>query len=158
MTHQAAAPGTLHGGTPRKAYIHQGEAQPMDRGHQMVKILVADDERLFRDLYEEVLGDHLFKAVPDGRQAVSEYRAHVSEIDFVLLDMNMPGLDGADAAREILDFDPNARLAFATGYARQEVCKLFDTGKYRIFTKPLHLYDLLEYIIHQVEGKPDART
>ncbi|HTR96378.1 MAG TPA: response regulator [Candidatus Acidoferrales bacterium] len=47
--------------------------------------------------------------------ALRLFREHASTIDTALLDLHMPGMDGAELARSMRELCPNARLVFMTG-------------------------------------------
>lgn len=73
----------------------------------MTKILVVDDVHEVADTTAELLGllGHDVRTAYDGRQAVAAARRE--RPDIVLLDLDMPVLDGFGAAREIRDLYPS---------------------------------------------------
>lgn len=66
-----------------------------------LRILIAEDNALNADLIAMMLGKwgHKTEIASDGRVAVN--KATVTEFDLILMDMQMPELDGPDATREI---------------------------------------------------------
>jgi two-component system KDP operon response regulator KdpE len=71
-----------------------------DRGHGLT-LLVVDDEPAWVGALGAVLGKagHRIIAAYDGEEALRRFRS--DRVDAVLLDLAMPGLDGAAVAREI---------------------------------------------------------
>src|SRR5207248_1701738 len=72
-----------------------------------MRVLIAEDETLIRlDLREmlERAGLEVCAEARDGAEAVELARAE--EPDLAILDVKMPGLDGIEAARRILDDRP----------------------------------------------------
>jgi CheY-like chemotaxis protein len=68
------------------------------------RILVADDHATNRRLVELVLGDFAeVRSVNDGREAVDAYCAQ--DFDLILMDIQMPTLDGVSAVAEIRAFE-----------------------------------------------------
>jgi CheY-like chemotaxis protein len=57
------------------------------------------------------------------RNSIAEYRkvsnANTSQYDVVILDYSMPGLNGMEVAKEILNADPNQRIVFASAYVKE---------------------------------------
>lgn len=68
---------------------------------ERVRILLADDDRLNLELYVDVLEDdgHEVHVEATGDAALS--RALASSFDVVLLDIQMPGLDGNEVCRRL---------------------------------------------------------
>jgi CheY-like chemotaxis protein len=68
-------------------------------------VLVVDDEPGLRGLTESILTRHGYQVVvaADGRQAFQRLREHVP--DLIVLDLNMPGMDGWQfrAEQQVLD-------------------------------------------------------
>jgi DNA-binding NarL/FixJ family response regulator len=82
-----------------------------------IRVLIADDHRLFAEALEAILGgDDRITVVGhagDGREAVR--LAQDLQPDVVLMDISMPVLDGIEAARQIRTSDGEARILMLTG-------------------------------------------
>ena len=80
-------------------------------------ILVVDDEPYIRDVIGTMLrycGYKPFKA-GSGSAGIELYQRHRDEIDLALVDMMMPGLDGAATMRHLRELDPNLILIAMSG-------------------------------------------
>lgn len=88
----------------------------------MIRVLVVDDEALVRDGLRAIAeledGIEVVGEAGDGVQAV---RA-VAEVrpDVVLMDIQMPGMDGVQATRRILEFVDPPRVIVLTTFDRNE--------------------------------------
>lgn len=74
-----------------------------DRGTQMFNILVAEDDKNTRKLMEAILsreGYHVF-AAENGEDALS--MMDIQQIDLIILDIMMPGMDGYTFAQTLRD-------------------------------------------------------
>ena len=84
---------------------------------QRVRVLIADDEPLFVETVEALLADddrvEVVGTAADGQEAVE--LALALEPDVILMDISMPTLDGIEAAREIREHLPAARILVLTG-------------------------------------------
>jgi CheY-like chemotaxis protein len=73
-----------------------------------------------------------------GGRAVELYRLLHHEIDLILLDVQMPGLDGPATLRALKEVDPGVRCCFMTNnfttYTEQQ---LLAEGALRVLLKPL---------------------
>jgi PAS domain S-box-containing protein len=90
-------------------------------------ILVIDDEEDVRDVVHAVLerrGINVLSAA-DGPEGVRVYREHVSQVDAVLLDLNMPGMSGEAVFRELRRIKSDVRVVLSTGYSEQEAATQF---------------------------------
>ena len=87
----------------------------------MATVLIADDAAFMRmrsaSLLKE-LGHEVLEA-EDGEQAVDVYKQQ--RPDAVLLDITMPVMDGLEALKEIMEFDPEAKVAMVTAMGQQQV-------------------------------------
>ena len=103
-----------------------------------MRILVAEDEEDIKTIYYMSLveGGHKVILTSNGeeclmvyRQKLQEHQEHhhhhnentssLSYFDVVILDYKMPKKDGLQAAKEILDINPEQRIIFASAYVRE---------------------------------------
>ncbi|RUM41228.1 MAG: hypothetical protein DSY80_09160, partial [Desulfocapsa sp.] len=85
------------------------------------KILLMDDNKNVRDTTRQMLSliGYEIEVTVDGKQAIEHCR-HAMDIgapfDLVVMDLNIPdGMGAKDAAAEILQFDPTAKIIVASG-------------------------------------------
>ena len=102
-------------------------------------ILVVDDEESVRTVTAEVLRafDYRVFTADGGREAERVYRAHMGEIDIVLLDLTMPEMNGEETLRALQAVHPEVKVVLMTGYTEDEVRLRFVRGALSGFlTKP----------------------
>ena len=80
----------------------------------MATVLVVDDSTFMRQRCVALVHElgHSTMEAADGRQAVQRYKQIRPQV--VLMDITMPHTDGLAALREIMAFDPNAKVAMVT--------------------------------------------
>jgi DNA-binding NarL/FixJ family response regulator len=95
---------------PREQSVSSGLPEQEMPG---VRVLIADDDRTIRNLYTALLADipgiSSVVEAPDGQVAVLTARRLQCEI--AILDLNMPRLDGVDAALRLRRDRPSTRIA-----------------------------------------------
>ena len=111
-------------------------------------VLVVDDEDAVRRLVETVL-DHAGLTVltaADGDEALQIFRAH-PQIHAVLLDLTMPGMDGAEVLKHILQLRPGVPVLLCSGYNELEVSgRLGEHRPAGFLRKPYHPDELLNLL------------
>lgn len=108
-----------------------------------LKILVADDEALIRMDLKEMLAEkgHEVVEAKDGQDAVG--MAERLELDLLILDVKMPGLDGLSALRQI-NAERRVPAIMLTAYSQPElVSQAVDLGVFAYLVKPVKENDLL---------------
>lgn len=129
--------------TPRERVVantpHIGVVAPVPRAAGDGMILVVDDDDLVRRTVLRVLERDGYKTLeaPSGRDALTVYRNSVEEIRLVLLDLDMPDMNGEDTYEQLRGLDPQVRVAFLTGLcddARRDA--LLGHGARAVLLKP----------------------
>jgi two-component system, NarL family, response regulator LiaR len=87
-----------------------------------IRVLIAEDQRIVREgliaLLEDEPGIELVGEAADGLQALELYAGLLPDV--VLMDLQMPRLDGPEATRRIRDLAPDACILVLTTYATDE--------------------------------------
>ena len=112
---------------------------------ERVSVLLADDSTTIRAMLSSLLNDvpeiDLIAVAENGEQAVELTLEHRPNV--VIMDMQMPGLAGLDAARQILETWPEARIIMNTAYGDPGLkAEAEDAGAIGYITKdqrPAHL-------------------
>jgi CheY-like chemotaxis protein len=112
-------------------------------------VLIADDMVMILTVLKVELqarGFGVWLAI-DGDDALDLYRRHRDEIDVVLLDVQMPGLDGPHTLAGLQRLDPDVVVCFMSGdtgaYSEQE---LRDRGAAWVFSKPFRAWDVADHL------------
>lgn len=116
---------------------------------QSKTILVAEDEELNYRVLDTCLNRTKATVVraKDGIEAVNIFQSQ--KIDLVLMDIQMPNMDGYQAAREIKRINNRTPIIAQTSFAMSgEREKCLQAGCDDFVTKPIDLNDLLEKIEH----------
>ena len=90
-----------------------------------MKILIADDHDLLRDtlvMFLETQGDIQTTCAKDLPEAVSALQNDAS-YDLVLLDFNMPGMNGLDGLEHMLRTYPGVKVALMSGVATRAIAE-----------------------------------
>jgi PAS domain S-box-containing protein len=120
-----------------------------------LRILVVDDSAMNRDLVERTLtleGARVSLAA-DGQQALVLLQANPAGCDAVLMDVQMPVMDGRTATRLIREELGLTRLpiiALTAGVLAEEQRLIRDAGADEVLAKPLDLELLVERLAHHI--------
>jgi len=113
-----------------------------------IKILIADDDDLLRNLLREVLEEQNYIVVEacDGQEALDCFYDNKDDVSLMILDVMMPQLDGIEVLKEIrLSSDVPVLMLTALGDSSSELAGLRN-GANDYVSKPFHYEILLERI------------
>ena len=117
------------------------------------KILLVDDEphiRKFVGLLLKQLGSPTIIEAANGREALDLYRQE--RPDLVLLDVNMPGLDGLATLRALRELDPEVVVIMLTSLAsRQTIEGAADLGACLYIRKDTPKDEMLKMLRETIE-------
>ena len=126
-----------------------------------LQVLVVDDSAINREVVERALaleGATVMLAA-DGQQAVQQLKARPEGFDAVLMDVQMPVLDGLTATRLIrsdLDLTALPILALTAGGLADQQAAAREAGANAVLTKPLDLEQLTTTLLRWVKRQPEA--
>ena len=97
----------------------------------MLRVLLVDDQALFRDIAKNMFSSveefEVIAEAEDGADAVDAYAD--MKPDLVLMDVQMPRVNGLEATKQILDSNPDARVVITSMRSEPEYRRLaLDTG------------------------------
>jgi DNA-binding NarL/FixJ family response regulator len=124
-------------------------------GSDQVRVLIADDQRLFAEALEAILSTDgritVVARAADGGGAVELALEH--QPDVVLMDIAMPVLDGFAATEQIRAQVPDARVIILSGSdATQDISRARSVGAVGYVTKDQIAGDLLQAILDTAAG------
>ena len=118
-------------------------------GGQRSGILVVDDEPALRDILQTHLQRQGFRVwtAASREEALDLCCDHSSEIAVILLDVQMPGLDGPQTLDGIRELDVDIPVCFLTGDpAEYDPNDLLRKGARHLFGKPLRMDELVRAV------------
>jgi PAS domain S-box-containing protein len=108
-------------------------------------ILVVEDDPQVRELATEFLrgaGYHVLTA-SNGKEALQLAQGHAGEINLVLTDVVMPGMNGREMVSRIVQARPKVKVIYLSGYADEAVSSHGELAHANAFLqKPFRMSDL----------------
>jgi len=118
-------------------------------------ILIVDDNKINQRVTQKILGKYHFKSslANDGEQAIAMNRSQ--KFDLILMDINMPKINGIEAAKKIRKSDKKTPIIALTAVELDEMRnEIFDSGISDIIHKPYDVQEFLKTILKHLPGKP----
>lgn len=117
-------------------------------------ILIAEDERAIRELLSHSLGQNGFTVLvaEDAEEALKIAATHEGSIDLLLTNVQMPGMNGVDLAREVRRRHPEMLVLLVSGYA--DGIAILQVGWY--FLKKPFRPSAVVAKVNEVLGKPPS--
>ncbi|MQS11879.1 response regulator transcription factor [Streptomyces kaniharaensis] len=119
-----------------------------------VRVMVVDDHPMWRDAVSRDLAEAGLDVVAtagDGEEAVRRARACSPQV--VVLDLNLPGLPGAEVCRQVVAHDPSARvLVLSASGEHQDVLEAVKSGATGYLVKSAGREELLDAVRRTAVG------
>lgn len=126
-------------------------AQPTDREET---VLLCEDDELVRSVSETALRSAGYRvlsaALPE--EAITLFRSHRDEVDMLLTDTVMPGMNGPGLAKELLSDKPGLKVLFVSGYTSGAVEAEDFGGETEFLQKPYNITTLLSRVRNMLEA------
>ncbi len=118
-------------------------------------VMLVDDEKQFIDTMTKRLNKRNIKVLSclSGEEALQELDKH-RNVDVVILDVKMPGMDGIETLQEIKKKYPLIEVVMLTGHATVEsAVEGMKLGAFDYLMKPCEIEELLEKVKQAAEKK-----
>lgn len=128
-----------------------------------IRVLLVDDSAVIRGMMTKILGRepdiHIVKSAADGQRALDA--VHEARPDVILLDIEMPNMDGMTALPKLLDSCPDAKIVMCSTLTvrnAQITMEALRLGATECLAKPTSPQDILDggdfqqNLIHTVRG------
>lgn len=112
-------------------------------------VLVVDDDSSVLTLLVTVLEDAGFNvcSAANGKEALEQYRQHSDNIDLLLTDVILPGMNGRQIASAIHEQDPQLPVIYISGYTDDDQIKReLLKAEAELVLKPIEVNALIEKI------------
>jgi two-component system cell cycle sensor histidine kinase/response regulator CckA len=130
-------------------HISKGSSPDNPTAKSQATILVVEDEQPTLGMLEKFLsgqGYHVLLAA-DGEQAIEAYCTHKTQIDAVLLDLDLPKVKGVNVLFKMKSENPDVRVVVTSGYLEPRVkAEMYRAGVRDFLTKPYIPDELMELI------------
>ncbi|HIJ78326.1 MAG: sigma-54 dependent transcriptional regulator [Desulfobulbaceae bacterium] len=124
---------------------------------EKAKILIVDDEKIaLRNLRHILVKDgHEVEMAESGAQAVKILKGMVAdELDLVLTDLRMPGVDGMEILELSKSLFPDTEVVMITGYATvNSALEAMKSGAYHYVAKPYKLEEVRRVVREALEKR-----
>ncbi|MEE8329415.1 MAG: response regulator [Thermodesulfovibrionia bacterium] len=104
-------------------------------------VLVVDDDRIIRDFFARSLSEFEVSTAASGHEALDMIKKN--RPDLVLLDIQMPGIDGIETLKQIKQIDKNIVVIMLSAYGTLDTnIEAAHLGAYTSIAKPFDLGDM----------------
>jgi len=118
------------------------------------RILLVDDEDRFRTTMGKLLRKRGFDVEEAGSAHEALVRVQQGDVDVIVLDVKMPGMDGIQALAKVKALDPLPEVIILTGHANVDAAvEIMRLGGYEYLLKPCPIDDLVVKIDGALEKK-----
>ena len=119
----------------------------------MAKVAIVDDARFMRLVLRRILtqaGHEIVGEAKDGIEAIDLWAE--KRPDVMTLDIVMPRKNGIEAVREIMSFDPNAKIIMVTALGQEAfVLDAIKAGAREFIIKPFRNEEIVKAVMKTVQ-------
>lgn len=125
----------------------------------MHRVLVVDDDKVLQDSVRQALEFHHFyvDVADNGKEALNAVTA--GDYDLVVMDVNMPEMDGIEALTHIKKYDPSIIVLILTAYSNvSDAVRVVKEGAYNYLEKPISSDNLVALIKRALKARSLVET
>ena len=142
------------------APVHKERSCPPAPSLDSMKVLLVDDDEDVRILMERMLGQtgmHQVSSVCSGEEALASLRSGFIP-DLVILDQNMPGMDGVQALGLIREIHPRLPILISSGQPDVQDWDCFKRMNVAVISKPFSLDEIVAKLaMFTQDSRPGAQ-
>lgn len=125
---------------------------------KIYKIIMADDHILFRDALANLVNDFdeftVIAKAANGNEVIEALQLQNGHIDIVLMDLNMPQMDGYETAKRVTKQYPKIKIVVLTMYDTEiALIRLLQMGVCGFLKKDIHPQELKTALLTVAAGE-----
>jgi two-component system cell cycle sensor histidine kinase/response regulator CckA len=130
--------------------VAAAKARKLDKGKKdelwgSGTVLLVEDEPTVRGVAERALTRHGYKVITaDNGEDALEVLARGEEIDLLISDVVMPGMDGPTMVKQARQDWPKLKILFMSGYAEEQLRNSINVDNVSFLPKPFSVQELAE--------------
>jgi PAS domain S-box-containing protein len=124
-------------------------------------VLVIDDDVAISEMVSEVLNDAGFTVLTaeNGEMGIQRFAEHADEIGLVILDMNMPKMNGKETFQHLKKIYPSVKVLLATGYSENHVAgEMIKQGLAGVISKPYAVNEMVQKVTELLDVKLSSQN
>jgi two-component system, cell cycle sensor histidine kinase and response regulator CckA len=127
----------------------KAESDESSRQGSRETILIVDDEKDFTDMMSDFLSEHGYNPVAanSGKEALDIFEKSNGDINLVILDIMMPGMDGGEVFTALRRIRQDAKVVLCSGFSVEgQAMEIMNQGACAFIQKPYDIQSLLKTI------------
>jgi DNA-binding response OmpR family regulator len=117
------------------------------------RILVVDDDPGVGQMLTRALERHGFHVDATTSADEALEKASSTSYEAALVDLVMPGRDGADLAESLRRLLPGLPIGLLTGYGNSPLIPTFERSGMAVFKKPILIQELVDFLQREIGGQ-----
>lgn len=114
------------------------------------KILIIDDEQMNLNVLKLILEEMGYEITTYSNPFQGEEAALQSEFDLIVVDLRMPGRNGAEITEAVMVKRPQVKVLILTGFPNDPLAqRALDAGALSLLKKPFEIAKILDFIEEQ---------
>jgi len=114
----------------------------------MNTVMIVDDHKITRILLKKILTMNNYNVIDDldnGADVLFKYKQ--LKPDIIIMDLTMPEQDGLTTTKEVIDFDPDAKIIVCSAVnIKEKVVQALKLGAKDYILKPINTKDFIDKI------------
>lgn len=111
------------------------------------RILVIDDEEMVLDAIQLILGDMGYEIFVYSKSTEGEMAALSESFDLILLDLRMPGKNGAELTETIKTEKPESKILIITAHPNDPLAeRAIKAGAHSLLKKPFEIAKIVDVL------------